>query len=307
MKYDVFISYRREGGYDTAKHLNDLLVRDGYRVSFDIDTLRNGDFDIQLLSRIESCKDFILIVDKNAFARTLDPTFDPKKDWMRCELAHALKHNKNIVPIFLYGVDSFPDNLPDDIVSVVKKNGPLYDRYYFDAFYDKLKRMYLESTPNNIAKDNSSLSLLRIYPDTDCDIYLFGQKIGTATNNEFYELMLPMGENALKFVCITDKTIFSDQIIEVCEKQQVLRIILAQMLANKRKRIEYTTSDGCKLPLKTEYWNSEIIEHTYGNGKGVIVYKDDIVKISDSAFWGCRNLVSITIPNSVYSIGDLTI
>lgn len=26
MKYDIFISYRREGGYDTAKHLNDLLV-----------------------------------------------------------------------------------------------------------------------------------------------------------------------------------------------------------------------------------------------------------------------------------------
>ena len=29
MDYDVFISYRREGGYDTAKHLNDLLVMDG--------------------------------------------------------------------------------------------------------------------------------------------------------------------------------------------------------------------------------------------------------------------------------------
>ena len=27
MEYDVFISYRREGGYDTAKHLNDLLTR----------------------------------------------------------------------------------------------------------------------------------------------------------------------------------------------------------------------------------------------------------------------------------------
>ena len=24
MKYDIFISYRRDGGYDTAKHLNDL-------------------------------------------------------------------------------------------------------------------------------------------------------------------------------------------------------------------------------------------------------------------------------------------
>ena len=145
MKYDVFISYRREGGYDTAKHLNDLLVRDGYRVSFDIDTLRNGDFDTQLLSRIEECKDFILIVDKHAFDRTLDKTFDPTKDWMRCELAHALKHNKNIIPVFLSNVSTFPDGLPEDIVGVVKKNGPEYNKYYFDDFYQTLRSRFLTS------------------------------------------------------------------------------------------------------------------------------------------------------------------
>ena len=63
-KYDIFISYRRDGGYDTAKHLYDLLTRDGYSVSFDIDTLRNGDFDIELLKRVEECVDFILILNK---------------------------------------------------------------------------------------------------------------------------------------------------------------------------------------------------------------------------------------------------
>lgn len=143
MKYDVFISYRREGGYDTAKHLNDLLVRDGYKVSFDIDTLRNGDFDMQLLSRIEECKDFILIVDKHAFERTLDKNFDSTKDWMRCELAHALKHNKNIIPVFLSGVTGFPEGLPKDIVNVTKKNGPEYNRYYFNDFYETLKKRFL--------------------------------------------------------------------------------------------------------------------------------------------------------------------
>lgn len=143
MKYDIFISYRREGGYDTAKHLNDLLVRDGYRVSFDIDTLRNGDFDVQLLSRIEECKDFILIIDQHAFDRTLDKNFDPAKDWMRCELAHALKHNKNIIPIFLSGVTGFPDGLPADIVNVTRKNGPEYNRYYFNDFYKILKKRFL--------------------------------------------------------------------------------------------------------------------------------------------------------------------
>lgn len=152
MKYDVFISYRREGGYDTAKHLNDLLVRDGYRVSFDIDTLRNGDFDTQLLERIEQCKDFILIIDEHAFDRTLDPTFDPKKDWLRCELAHALKHNKNIIPVFLSGVTGFPDGLPVDIVNVTKKNGPEYNRYYFNDFYETLKKRFLKSNKKSNIK-----------------------------------------------------------------------------------------------------------------------------------------------------------
>ncbi len=145
MKYDIFISYRREGGYETAKHLNDLLVRDGYKVSFDIDTLRNGDFDTQLLGRIEQCKDFILIVDKHAFERTLDPTFDRKKDWLRCELAHALKHKKNIIPVFLSGISSFPEGLPDDIIEVKTKNGPEYNKYYFDGFYQTLRSRFLTS------------------------------------------------------------------------------------------------------------------------------------------------------------------
>lgn len=147
MKYDIFISYRRVGGYETAKHLNDLLVRDKYRVSFDIDTLRSGDFDLQLLERIDQCKDFILIVDEHAFDRTLDPDFDPKHDWLRCELQYALKQNKNIIPVFLSGVDGFPNNLPDDIKAVTKKNGPEYNKYYFNDFYERLCNDFLISKP----------------------------------------------------------------------------------------------------------------------------------------------------------------
>ena len=142
-RYDIFISYRHEGGYDTAKHLNDLLIRDGYKVSFDIDTLRSGNFDTQLLSRIDQCKDFVLIVDQHAFDRTLDPNFDPKKDWLRSELAYALKRNKNVIPIFLAGVNGFPDNLPSDIAGVIMKNGPEYNRYHFNAFYEDLKKRFL--------------------------------------------------------------------------------------------------------------------------------------------------------------------
>ncbi len=141
MKFDIFISYRRTGGFDTAKHLYDLLVRDGYKVSFDIDTLRNGNFDTQLLSRIEQCKDFILFVDEHAFDRTIDPDTAPQNDWMRWELSHALKHKKNIIPVFLSGVTDFPSNLPDDIVDVTRKHAVKHDKEYFDGFYKKLCSM----------------------------------------------------------------------------------------------------------------------------------------------------------------------
>lgn len=80
MKYDVFISYRRDGGFELAKHLYDLLSRDGYTVSFDIDTLRNGDFDKALIESIDNCQDFILIVDPKAFNRVFDPSFPAEND-----------------------------------------------------------------------------------------------------------------------------------------------------------------------------------------------------------------------------------
>ena len=165
MKYDIFISYRREGGYDTAKHLNDLLVRDGYIVSFDIDTLRSGDFDTQLLERIDQCKDFILIVDQHCFDRTLNPNFNPKNDWLRCELAYALKKSKNVIPIFLSGVNGVPLNLPSDIAGVAKKNGPEYNRYHFNAFYEDLKKRFLTAKSNkkNIAYAMIIITIISLF------------------------------------------------------------------------------------------------------------------------------------------------
>jgi hypothetical protein len=150
MIYDVFISYRRDGGFDTAGRINDLLVQEGYSVSYDIDTLREGRFDKQLLERIEQCVDFILIVDKNAFLRTLDSNVDPKDDWLRQELAYALKLKKNIIPVLLAGA-VFPKGLPEDVREVSKYQGPKHTNEYFDSFYSKLKG-YMHALPRNAAK-----------------------------------------------------------------------------------------------------------------------------------------------------------
>jgi hypothetical protein len=152
MIFDIFLSYRRNGGYATAKHLYDLLVYDGYTVSFDIDTLRSGDFDTELLKRIDECTDFVVILNKGVFDRCFDTAVDKKQDWLRNELAYAIEKKKNIVPIMLDGFTAFPYNLPADIADVARKNSPKYDQYYFDDFYRRLKETFLETpspTPTN--------------------------------------------------------------------------------------------------------------------------------------------------------------
>jgi len=137
--HTVFISYRRDGGFETARYLYDNLLRDGYSVTFDIDTLRNGRFDDALLSRIDECIDFIIILNKGCFDRTLDPSFPVENDWMRKELAYAISNNKNVIPIMLGGF-VFPDSLPQDIEAVRRYNAPKYVQEYFDAFYERLKK-----------------------------------------------------------------------------------------------------------------------------------------------------------------------
>lgn len=132
-KYDIFISYRRQGGESTARILCERFTDLGYRVFFDVESLRSGDFNADLYSVIEQCKDFLIVLSPGALDRCVS-----EDDWVRLEIAHALKHNKNIIPIMLRGF-SFPDNLPKEIDALRYKNGLEANNEFFDAFIGKLQ------------------------------------------------------------------------------------------------------------------------------------------------------------------------
>lgn len=139
-KYDIFISYRRDGGQDAAKLLVEKLRQDKYKVSFDQENLGNGNFNEQLLKRIEECEDFILICDAKVFEKTIEDK--EGKDWLRIELAKALELDKNVIPIMLTGFNAFPKDLPSDIDKVRYKNGPQYSIAYYETFYERLKQFF---------------------------------------------------------------------------------------------------------------------------------------------------------------------
>ena len=138
--YDIFISYRRDNGWDTAKHLRDILTAKGYSVFFDVDSLRSGDFNRALLDVIKDCTDFIIILSPNALDRCVN-----EGDWVRQELACALEAGKNVIPV-ASGKFHFPETLPEDINNVRWKNCVEVNITYFDAMVEKLIS-FLHSKP----------------------------------------------------------------------------------------------------------------------------------------------------------------
>lgn len=101
-KYNIFISYRRKGGDVMAKYLHLLLTEAGYTVFYDYEALHSGQFEERILNNIEKCDDFLVILSKNMFDE-----YQENDDWVQKEVKHAIKNNKNIVPIQMKGFE-FP-------------------------------------------------------------------------------------------------------------------------------------------------------------------------------------------------------
>jgi len=152
-KYDIFLSYRREGGETMAMLMRDRLTAKGYRVFLDIEGLNSGSFNAKLLSVIESCTDILVICSKGSLDRCSNDG-----DWVRKEVAHAFKHGKNVIPVMLRGFE-WPSVLPEDISELMTQNGVNADsNEYFDAAVDRLAAKFLKSTPVDFNKETFASS-----------------------------------------------------------------------------------------------------------------------------------------------------
>lgn len=142
-KYDIFVSYRREGGEALACLLTEKLRQLGYTVFYDVESLRSGKFNDKLLDVIDECNDVLVVLPQHALDRCINPD-----DWVRKELAQSLKANKNIVPIMMRNFE-WPPNLPDDLKELANYNGVSANMEYFDATFEKILSM-LKSAKNRL-------------------------------------------------------------------------------------------------------------------------------------------------------------
>ena len=135
MSHSVFISYRREGGEISAQMFYELLSAKGYRVFYDIESLGQGLFDENILREIEEAEVFLVILSKGALDRCVN-----EDDWVRREIAHAIRLNKEIIPLFFRGFE-FPASLPENISKLPRYNGlDFTDMQFFNAKMDKLSK-----------------------------------------------------------------------------------------------------------------------------------------------------------------------
>ncbi|MBQ8071900.1 MAG: toll/interleukin-1 receptor domain-containing protein [Bacteroidales bacterium] len=126
---DIFISYRRQGGREVARNLNDRLTMKGYSVFFDYESIRDGVFNSQIFDAIRQADDVIFILSKSSLDRCSSPD-----DWVRTELEFALKEHKHII---LACPDEpfsgFPSDLPESLKPLTFLQIHFLNQRYYDA------------------------------------------------------------------------------------------------------------------------------------------------------------------------------
>ena len=95
-KYDIFISYRHDGGQYLALLLFEHLKAKGMKVFLDVDSMKVGHFDEQIYDVIESCKYLLFVVSPGCIKKLVEDD-----DWVAKELVKASEIGCKILPIYM--------------------------------------------------------------------------------------------------------------------------------------------------------------------------------------------------------------
>lgn len=207
-KYDIFISYRRNSdGCGIAGELHAKLENKGFSVFLDVDCSISAEFPQQIEDAIETCADFLLILSKGALDNCANPN-----DWLRKEIAFAIKLNKNIVCVTLNDfIHPLKEQIPDDINQL-----SVYQT--FPWMHEFRKELFQRILNNLLSKPKTQLSLfhvLKIRPDIDCFVYKDGEKIVEIKANKVNKVNLPKGTHYFKFESSENNLDFIRRVYEV--------------------------------------------------------------------------------------------
>ena len=194
-KYDIFISYRREGGAQYARTIQQALEK-YYHVFLDYDELKDGVFNQRIIDAISESPVFLLILSKGALDRCVDET-----DWVRQEILHAMKCGCHIVPVTIVDdkFEGFPSNIPEVLQRAVgcHQFSELQMKTLFKASMEQLIKERI--APYVHREDASSGTEIHIETDADCELFRFNTFIRHLTVGDNIIHLSP-GRYRLNFV-----------------------------------------------------------------------------------------------------------
>lgn len=194
-KYDIFISYRREGGDKYARTIQQALEKQ-YRVFLDFDELKDGVFDQRIIDAISESPVFLLILSRGALDRCVN-----EDDWVRQEFLQAVKCGCHIVPVTIDDTfDGIPDSLPEELRNAVGQHqfSELQMKTLFKASMEQLVRDRI--APYVHREDANSGIEVHIDVDADCDLFRFKTFVRHMKANEDNLIYMNPGKYKLDFV-----------------------------------------------------------------------------------------------------------
>ena len=135
----VFISYRRQLSESLALLIRKDLIEHRFDAFMDFENLDSGEFDRRILSEIEAREHFIVVLEPGSLDR-----ISQDGDWLRREIAYALAHGRNVVPVtkgFNFRRDLV---LPPDVARLPSFNAITIPPGYFDAAMERLRTRFLK-------------------------------------------------------------------------------------------------------------------------------------------------------------------
>jgi hypothetical protein len=150
----VFISYRREDAFYADSLFDRLLAAvENVRVFRDTDTLRPGDvYSEKIDETVGACDIFLALIGKKWISlKDAGGTrkLDKPDDWVRLEIAAALRHGKTVVPCLLAGA-KMPrrEELPADLAGLELRNAVSLSQTSFRHDSEDLVRMIQSWRPS---------------------------------------------------------------------------------------------------------------------------------------------------------------
>ncbi|MBA4233986.1 MAG: hypothetical protein C0465_25775 [Ralstonia sp.] len=129
MKGKIFINYRREDSAAHALNIAQYLEREfgRHNVFIDVDRMRAGeDFHKVLEQRLQECKVMVAVIgptwvdvrDEHGARRLDDP-----KDWVRSEIATALRGGVVVIPVLVGGAElPRQETMPEEVRGLVRRH-----------------------------------------------------------------------------------------------------------------------------------------------------------------------------------------